>query len=268
MDLGGNEAWKAFWEGRVGRGWGRPGEGGDVLAGKVVGERYSGGVGEEWKERLGCRVEGREFGGVVREERGGGGMVAAGVGKSEKEVKEEFFARKGGENGRRVEGVAPSLGGKYAGFGSEPVAAPRAEGGVDAFQADPMGALTKGFWGFAGAVGKGAKTLNEGYIQPTAQKVMFYFFYSICFYWDWWADIDARCSSRKQIWQPKHALRRRKRQRPFRLAPRARLRGSITLWRIRVKGGRVESREVRCSRRRRIFGIRLGMRVRIGGVLR
>lgn len=185
MDLGGNEAWRGFWEGETGKEWGRPGEGGDAGAGRVVGERYGGGVGEEWKERLGCLVDGREFCGVVRrgeeaatiDVRKGGSMEGGG-GRSRKEINEDFFARKGGENGERPEGVAPSLGGKYAGFGSEPVASPPGAGGgggggVEAFQADPVGALTKGFWGFAGAVGKGAKTLNEGYIQPTAQKVLF-----------------------------------------------------------------------------------------------
>jgi len=183
MDLGGNEAWKCFWEGKMGREWGRPGEGGDVGAAGVVEERYGGVVGEEWKERLGCRVEGREFVGVPVQERKGAARMAEameGIGaKSQKELNEDFFARKGGENGTRPEGVAPSLGGKYAGFGSEPVPVARGGGGtmpgVDAFQADPVGALTKGFWGFAGAVGKGAKTLNEGYIQPTAQKVRYSF---------------------------------------------------------------------------------------------
>lgn len=34
-----------------------------------------------------------------------------------------------------------------------------------------MAALTKGFGWFASTVGKTAKSVNEGYIQPTAQKV-------------------------------------------------------------------------------------------------
>ena len=99
--------------------------------------------------------------------------------KSQKEQNEDFFARKGSENANRPDGIAPNQGGKYSGFGSDPTpAAPRnntsgsgAMPGVNDFQQDPMAALSKGFWGFAGAVGKGAKSLNEGYIQPTAQKV-------------------------------------------------------------------------------------------------
>lgn len=197
MDLGGNEAWKAFWTGRTGGDWGRPGEGGDAAAVRGVEERYGGGVGEEYKERLGCVVDGREFGGVPVQERkvvAGRGIdsatasAAAPVGgmgaKGRKELNEDFFARKGSENFGRPEGLAPSQGGKYAGFGSEPIPASGAGGGgggggalpgVEELQADPVGALTKGFWGFAGAVGKGARTLNEGYIQPTAQKVCLFY---------------------------------------------------------------------------------------------
>lgn len=38
-------------------------------------------------------------------------------------------------------------------------------------QRDPVAALTKGFGWFTNTVGKTAKTVNEGYIQPTALKV-------------------------------------------------------------------------------------------------
>ena len=182
LDLGGNVAWKEFWEEKSGgRAWGRPGgEGGE----REVGERYGGAVGEEWKERLGCRVEGREFKGLVGG-RGASPLVAGGVGaaRSRKERNEEFFASKGDENAGRPEGVAPSQGGKYAGFGSEPAAAAAAAAGrrqdgagsaipgVGEFQRDPVAALSKGLGWFTSTVGKGAKTVNDGWIQPTAQKV-------------------------------------------------------------------------------------------------
>lgn len=196
MDLGGNTKWKEFWEkNSAGKAWGRPGEGGDTEAQKRIEERYGGDVGEEWKERLGCLVEGREFSGMPIKERktmanrGTDPSTArtssplnnaGGFGpKSQKEQNEDFFARKGGENASRPADLAPSQGGKYAGFGSEPMPTSSGAGrggggavpGLDELQADPVAALTKGFWGFAGAVGKGAKTLNDGYIQPTAQKV-------------------------------------------------------------------------------------------------
>ena len=42
---------------------------------------------------------------------------------------------------------------------------------LDDFQKDPMGSLTKGFGWFASTVGKGAKTVNDSYLQPTAKQV-------------------------------------------------------------------------------------------------
>ncbi|KAL6718657.1 ADP-ribosylation factor GTPase-activating protein gcs1 [Lecanora helva] len=200
MELGGNSAWKDFWEEKTGKGWGRPGEGGGREAQEEVGKRYGGDVGEEWKERLGCLVEGREFAGMPPKERKT--MEAKGTDastartesplgqgpQSRKEQNEEFFARKGNENASRPDGLAPSQGGKYAGFGSEPMPARNGGGaagqgmpGVNDFQQDPMKALSKGFWGFAGAVGKGAKAVNEGYIQPTAQKVGSFLFILLCY---------------------------------------------------------------------------------------
>ena len=177
MDLGGNAAWKEFWEAKTGGVWGTPGKGGDGKAQLELEERYGGDVGEEWKERLGCLVEGREFAGMpVRERKTmeGRGMdgstarttsplAAGGMGpRSQKEQNEDFFARKGSENKNRPEGLAPNQGGKYAGFGSEP-AMPAGGGvgvgggagvpGVDEFQKDPLAALGKGLGWFASSVG-------------------------------------------------------------------------------------------------------------------
>lgn len=184
MELGGNEAWKEFWTLKHRE------AGGDGVwkvppSAEVLEERYGGDVGEEWKERLSCRVEGREFAGVPKRpqrkaqtrveapaESSGGGP------RTKKEANEAWFARMGNENASRPEGVAPNQGGKYAGFGSEP--APSIAGGeggeksmpgVDEFQKDPVAALTKGFGWFTSTVGKGAKNVNEGWVKPTAQKV-------------------------------------------------------------------------------------------------
>jgi len=188
MDLGGNAAWKSFWEGKTGEGWGKPGEGADGAAQRRLEKRYGGEVGEEYKERLGCKIEGKEFMGMPVKERrkmasaGTDASTArtasphfAGAGngpRSQKEQNEGFFSRKGNENANRPDGLAPSQGGKYAGFGSGPPPAPRgAAPGLDDFQQDPVAALTKGFGWFTKTVGQGAKTLNDGYIQPTAHKV-------------------------------------------------------------------------------------------------
>lgn len=202
MELGGNNSWKEFWEGKSGgQKWGKPGQGGDGNAMTLVGERYGGDEGEEYKERLGCKVDGREFSGMPVKERrrmesrgvdastartssplAAGGRAAAEQPRSQKAQNEDFFARKGNENAARPEGLAPSQGGKYGGFGSEPVASTSRDGGgrdgaggalpgVDDFQKDPVAALSKGFGWFTSTVGKGAKTVNDGWIQPTAQKV-------------------------------------------------------------------------------------------------
>ncbi|KAI4271287.1 MAG: hypothetical protein L6R38_006903 [Xanthoria sp. 2 TBL-2021] len=43
--------------------------------------------------------------------------------------------------------------------------------GVDEFQKDPVAALTKGFGWFTTTVGKSAKSVNDGWIQPNVQKL-------------------------------------------------------------------------------------------------
>ena len=199
LDLGGNKRWQEFWSSKNGgKAWGKPGEGGDGAAAVELEKRYGGEVGEEWKERLGCEVEGREFTGMPVVERkkmeskgmdgstartasplNAGGASSSIGSRSQKELNESFFAKKGSENANRPEGVAPSQGGKYAGFGSSPMPEPGTGAGggsggmpgADEFQKDPVAALTKGFGWFAGAVGKQAKSVNEGWIQPTAAKV-------------------------------------------------------------------------------------------------
>ena len=186
MELGGNEAWRTFWEEKERQKWADVG----------LEDRYSGDTGEEWKERLSAKVEGREFAGMPARKkvekkaatpRGFGSESPARTSSpagsisrpSRKEANESFFAKKGNENASRSADLPPSQGGKYAGFGSEP---PPAAGGaqrggalpgVDEFQKDPVAALTKGFGWFTTTVGKGAKSVNDGWIQPTAQKVCF-----------------------------------------------------------------------------------------------
>lgn len=198
LDLGGNERWQKFWESKnPGKIWGIPGRGGDNAAAFQLEKRYGGAEGDEWRERLTCEVEGREFTGVPVKERravdtrgiSGGttaqrtgspslGGAAGGPPRSQKEQNEAYFAKKGSENANRPEGLAPSQGGKYGGFGSGPAEPPvgtsSAGGGapgIDEFQKDPVAALSKGFGWFTGQVGKSAKSVNDGWIQPTAQKV-------------------------------------------------------------------------------------------------
>jgi ADP-ribosylation factor GTPase-activating protein 1 len=89
-------------------------------------------------------------------------------------VDDKYFAGLGAANANRPADLPPSQGGKYAGFGSTPVEPVRDNSrlpGFDDLQNDPVAALTKGFGWFTSTVGKTAKTVNDGYIQPTAQKV-------------------------------------------------------------------------------------------------
>jgi ADP-ribosylation factor GTPase-activating protein 1 len=126
----------------------------------TIQERYDSEAGDEWKERLSCKVEAREFDKANLPKRlpkkDMGGVMGAGaplsgrasaagsrsqtpLGKtrsndarssspslgtsamaSKKVQNENYFAKMGAENASRPEGVAPNQGGKFSGFGSEP----------------------------------------------------------------------------------------------------------------------------------------------------
>lgn len=58
-------------------------------------------------------------------------------------AKDDFFARKQRENSMRPEGIPPSQGGKYVGFGSQPAVPPRRQNHTQ-FE-DVAGMVTKGF---------------------------------------------------------------------------------------------------------------------------
>lgn len=184
MESGGNAAFRTFWTSKnPGLEWRVP------PSAEVLMERYGGDVGEEWRERLGCMAEGREFVGMPKKVAPQKKMaeqspmrsaspaslgIGGGGGQGKKEANEAYFARMGNANAGRPDGVAPNQGGKYAGFGSEPTVPVKEEGtmpGVDDFQKDPVAALTKGFGWFTTSVGRGARSVNEGWVRPTAQKV-------------------------------------------------------------------------------------------------
>lgn len=206
MELGGNEPWKTFFdEHPITQSEGR------TFEDSTIKERYEGEVGEEWKERLSCKAEGREYvpgakkpatqgagskqssgsntpftsaeGGSPAAISGGGGMQAFGSDPmTKKEKNEAYFAKMGSENANRSDSLPPSQGGKFTGFGgglppsSSSSPARRSQFGTvpgfDDFQKDPVATLSKGFGWFASAVGKGAKTMNDSYIQPTAKTVL------------------------------------------------------------------------------------------------
>ncbi|KAF5860341.1 Zn finger-containing GTPase- Activating Protein for ARF [Aspergillus alliaceus] len=196
MELGGNEPWKSFFDDHpVTQSEGR------TFEDSTIKERYEGEVGEEWKERLSAKVEGRPYvpGQKPAQPKKKPAVEPAssrsstplgraspashdgfsGMGGGRKELNEAYFAKLGSENSTRSDSVPPSQGGRFTGFGGGmPVSSGpsrNASGGnvpgFDEFQKDPMAALTKGFGWFTTAVGKGAKTVNDSYIQPTAKTI-------------------------------------------------------------------------------------------------
>ncbi|EAW12613.1 GTPase-activating protein GCS1 [Aspergillus clavatus NRRL 1] len=202
MENGGNDPWKTFYDDHpITQSEGR------TFEDSTIKERYEGEVGEEWKERLAAKAEGRDYvpgqpkpkpaaqpaaasrsntpltNTGLRPGHGAGspashdgieGTAAA----TKKERNEAYFAKLGSENASRSASLPPSQGGKFTGFGGGLPPAPANKGparagvpGLDDFQKDPVGALTKGFGWFTTAVGKSAKTVNDMYIQPTAKTI-------------------------------------------------------------------------------------------------
>ncbi|KAF7534947.1 hypothetical protein G7054_g5776 [Neopestalotiopsis clavispora] len=165
----------------------------------TIAERYSGQVGEEWKERLSAKVEGREY--VPGEKKSAPAQKPAqpkqasrtgtplqGVATSgsrtaspsrpgvKAKVDDKYFAKLGADNASRPEDLPPSQGGKYAGFGNSPMPSQNQAGGqalpnLQDLQADPVAALSKGFGWFTKTVSQTAKTVNSDYIQPTAKQI-------------------------------------------------------------------------------------------------
>lgn len=184
MKNGGNKPWKDFFNEHES----------NKLAGRdfescTIAERYDSDAGEEWKERLTCKVEGKEFvPGATKKAstaRAETGVTPAGSGRntplsnvrsppqrttspSQKSRNESYFARMGAENESRPDNLPPSQGGKYGGFGSSPM--PESVNnnmpGANDFQNDPMAALTKGFGWLSSTVSKQAATVHKSYIQP------------------------------------------------------------------------------------------------------
>ncbi|KAI2793691.1 hypothetical protein POX_a00275 [Penicillium oxalicum] len=200
MELGGNEPWKSFYDAHA-----TTVSEGRTFEDSTIKERYEGDAGEEWKERLACKVEGREY--VPGQEKKNnvpvsrsetpksmqGVRTASPAASSirsqdsqrgsgaptKKEQNEAYFAKLGGENATRSDALPPSQGGKFTGFGGglPPAAAERRSspfggfGGWGAVVKDPLGTLTKGLGWFASTVGKSAKQVNDSFLQPTAKQL-------------------------------------------------------------------------------------------------
>lgn len=191
MRLGGNDGWRRFYEEH---------EPGVTWDNGTESERYTGDVGEEWKDRLTAKVEGREY--VASEKKPApikktptnpttktsrsGTPLSGTASRSESpgqqsqqggkvKVDDQYFARLGADNASRPDDLPPSQGGKYAGFGSTPAPAAQSSSAptFDDVQKDPVAALTRGFGWFTSTVSKTAKNVNDGYIQPASKQVCF-----------------------------------------------------------------------------------------------
>lgn len=186
MQLGGNKPWVEFFDNHKDNQLE-----GRTFEDSTIKDRYDSDVGEEWKERLSAKVEGREYvpgtkpapvprqasttiSGPSSRSQTPSGFSNTGAARSatplggKKAQNEAYFARMGADNASRPADLAPSQGGKFGGFGSEP-ASVSAGGGdlLGELQKDPLAGLIKGF----GWLGKSAKTGYEGYVKPSVQKV-------------------------------------------------------------------------------------------------
>lgn len=271
MRLGGNENWRAFFEGHAdtkmrGVSWDDA----------TIAERYGGEPGEEWKERLSAKVEGREY--VPGEKRpvsvspapsasaaptrsaprantplgGDSASRSESPAPGKVRVDDRYFARLGADNANRRDDLLPSQGGKYSGFGSTPTPQMDQNGGepalpgLDDLQKDPIGALTKGFGWFTTTVTKTAKTVNDGYIQPTAKQVCpiarpqhrsFQQYPNLSHSWP------------SQTWPLKHETQRLKQRRRHRPEPNPHQRAFTALLKVHRRAGTAKYRSTRASGR-------------------
>jgi ADP-ribosylation factor GTPase-activating protein 1 len=154
MAAGGNKPWKAFFDAHSSNKLE-----GRTFEDSTIQERYDSEAGEEWKDRLSAKIEGKDY--VAGEKKktapartavksatsaiGGSrsgtpnplgksvsnASAAASLGSrsaspalgtatmSKKTQNETYFARKGAENANRPDDVPPNQGGKFGGFGSD-----------------------------------------------------------------------------------------------------------------------------------------------------
>ena len=140
-------------------------------------------------------------------------------------VDDRYFAGLGAANAGRSADLPPSQGGKYGGFGSQPLEQPNEARlpGLEDLQKDPVAALTKRFGWFTTTVGKTAKTVNDSYIQPTAKQV------SSALIPQYPSKVYTRHRFENQILQPKHKSRPRMSHVVPKLEPRLRQMASTDL---------------------------------------
>jgi ADP-ribosylation factor GTPase-activating protein 1 len=202
MQYGGNRAWQDFYNANNGNENG--GKAFEDASREEKEKIYESDVGDEWKERLSAKVEGKDFDiaawkkvreaynakcaasassrqsqPAVGNARKGAASPATGGGQTQKEKTEAFLSQLGAINATRPDNIPPSQGGRHTGFGntSSTDFSPSENGKTASLpstaeiQTDPVAALTKGFGWFTTSLSRTAKTVNDAYIQPTAKNI-------------------------------------------------------------------------------------------------
>jgi ADP-ribosylation factor GTPase-activating protein 1 len=147
----------------------------------TIQEKYQSEFAKLYKEKLTAELEGREwtapapsttvpsFASAMPAAAMGAGAGAAQPGLQghdlpSKQDNEDYFGRMGVQNQTRAEGVPPSQGGKYVGFGSGgPAGSPSS--GVANLLEDPLAALSKGWSLFASSATTALGVLGEGAVK-------------------------------------------------------------------------------------------------------
>lgn len=166
-------------------------------------------VAEDYKEKLTCEVEGKEFTprdysnlklDEAKSASNGSASIttnstasAAATSKNntpivsrkgtpsslpanKKAQNEAYFADLGAKNDSRPDHLPPSQGGKFQGFGNTPQPTQSSGGSLagftmDNFQRDPMGTFSKGWSLFSSTVSKSLEEVNETVVKPGIQQL-------------------------------------------------------------------------------------------------
>ncbi|OLL23563.1 hypothetical protein NEOLI_004559 [Neolecta irregularis DAH-3] len=169
MEIGGNAKVLEFFE-----------QSPEYLSSMSIKDKYSSDFAEDYREKLEAEAEGRSWTKIARKPKEPCNRNPTPISRSRtpnsqpNNRNEAYFTSLGLENSRRSDTVPPSQGGKYTGFGSEPISVttpmPQAPS-VDEFTQDPLAALSKG-WGFlSNVISTQAKNINEKVVQPGMQKL-------------------------------------------------------------------------------------------------
>lgn len=168
--------------------------------------KYDNIVAEDYKEKLTCAVEGKEFSPrdyaelVLSKPKSvqaskqpsvqwtsdnarqgtplGSRKGTPSLPNNQKAQNEAYFAELGNKNDTRPDHLPPSQGGKFQGFGNTPQPQQgQGQGGslagftMDSFQKDPLGTFTKGWSLFSSSVSKSIEEVNESVVKPGFQQL-------------------------------------------------------------------------------------------------